>query len=119
MLLRLLYKAAKWQALAKLRMHMDSTLGLLTAVTQEFGRLMRQVCDETSNKFHTTEFPRETSARKGGECSSKQKKLNLNTYKFHALRDYVAAICCFRTTDSYSTQVVGLIFCCPIACTKV
>ena len=119
MLLRLLYKAAEWQALAKLRMHTDSTLNLLTAITREFGRLMRQFRDETSNKFHTVEFPHETGARKGGERSSKQKKLNLNTYKFHSLGDYVAAIRRFGTTDSYSTQVVSLIFCCPIACTKV
>ena len=119
MLLRLLYKAAEWQALAKLRMHTDSTLNLLTAITREFGRLMRQFRDETSNKFHTVEFPRETGARKGGERSSKQKKLNLNTYKFHSLGDYVAAIRRFGTTDSYSTQVVSPVFCRPIIYTKV
>ena len=119
MLLRLLYKAAEWQALAKLRMHTDSTLELLTAVTREFGRLMRQFRDETSKKFHTIEFPRETAARKGGERSSKEKKLNLNTYKFHSLGDYVAAIRRFGTTDSYSTQVVSPVFYHPIVYTNV
>ena len=108
-LLRLLYKAAEWHALAKLRMHTDSTLDLLEAITREFGHLMRQFRDETSDEFNTTEIPCKTGARKGGARSSKKKKLNLNlnTYKFHALGDYVSTICLFGTTDSYSTQVVS------------
>lgn len=107
MLLRLLYKAAEWHALAKLRMHTDSTLDLLEAVTREFGRLMRQFCDKTSDEFDTRESPHKTGTQSGGAHSSKKKKLNLNTYKFHALGDYVATIRLFGTTDSYSTQVVG------------
>ena len=107
MLLRLLYKAAEWHALAKLRMHTDSTLVHLEAVTREFGRLIRQFRDKTSEQFDTVELPRETGARKGGARSPKKKKLNLNTYKFHALGDYVATIRLFGTMDSYSTQVVS------------
>jgi hypothetical protein len=38
----------------------------------------------------------------------KAKHLNLNTYTFHALGDYVATIRHFGTTDSYSTQPVSL-----------
>lgn len=109
MLLRLLYKAAEWHALAKLRLHTDSTLELLEAVTREFGRLMRQFRDKTWDEFNTVELPREAGARKGGARSSK-KKLNLNTYKFHALGDYVATIRLFGTTDSYSTQLVSSVF---------
>lgn len=107
MVLRLLYKAAEWHALAKLRLHTDSTLSLLEAVTREFGRLMRQFRDKTSDEFDTVDLPRETGARKGG---ARSKKLNLNTYKFHALGDYVATIRLFGTTDSYSTQLVSSIF---------
>jgi len=107
MLLRLLYKTAEWHALAKLQMHTDSTLDLLEGVTRELGRLMRQFRDKTSDEFDTVELPRETGAHKGGARSSKRKRLNLNTYKFHALGDYVATIRLFGTTDSYSTQVVG------------
>ena len=77
---------------------------------------MRQFRDETSDKFDTVEFPCETGARKGG--SSKKKTLNLNTYKFHALGDYVATIRLFGTTDSYSTQVVGFVFRCIFVYTK-
>ena len=109
MLLRLLYKAAEWHALAKLRMHTDSTLDLLRAVTREFGYLMQQFRDRTSDEFNTAELPNETGTQKSGGRSFTKKKLNLNTYKFHALGDYVATICLFRTTDSYSTQLVGSI----------
>ena len=37
----------------------------------------------------------------------KVKKLNLQTYKFHALGDYPDMIRLYRTTDSYSTQLVS------------
>ena len=109
MVLRLLYKAAEWHALAKLRIHTDSTLNLFDVVTREFGRLMRQFRDRTADEFDTVELPHEagTQNRTG---PSKKKKLNLNTYKFHALGDYVATIRLFGTTDSYSTQIVNFIF---------
>jgi len=106
MLLRLLYKTAEWHALAKLRLHTDTTLNLLEAATKEFGHLMRQFRDKTSNEFNTVELSRGADARKGG--SPKKKTLNLNTYKFHALADYVATIRLFGTTDSYSTLMVSL-----------
>ena len=109
MLLRLLYKAAEWHAFAKLRLHTDTTLDLLEAVTKEFGRLMRQFRDKTSNEFNTVELPHGADARKRGSRSPK-KILNLNTYKFHALADYVATIRLFGTTDSYSTLLVSLLF---------
>jgi hypothetical protein len=108
MLLRLLYKAAEWHALAKLRLHTETTLDLLEAVTKEFGYLMRQFRDKTSDEFNTVELPRGADARKGGPRSLKKKMLNLNTYKFHALADYVATIRLFGTTDSYSTLLVSL-----------
>ena len=113
LLLRLLYKAAEWHALAKLRLHTKSTLDLLEAVTKEFGRLMRQFRDKTSVKYDTVELLRGADGHNARSCSSKKKEkkeLNLNTYKFHALADYVAAIRLFGTTDSYSTLIVGFIF---------
>jgi hypothetical protein len=36
----------------------------------------------------------------------KVKKLNLSTYKWHALGDYVNTIRRYGTTDNYSTQTV-------------
>jgi hypothetical protein len=38
----------------------------------------------------------------------KKRSFNLNTYKLHALGDYVASIRHFGTTDSYSTEPVSL-----------
>jgi hypothetical protein len=42
------------------------------------------------------------------------KKFNLNTYKHHALGDYVETIRRFGTTDSYSTEPVSILFECPL-----
>ncbi|KAG2058771.1 hypothetical protein BDR06DRAFT_980185 [Suillus hirtellus] len=36
------------------------------------------------------------------------KMFNLNTYKFHAMADYVSTIRFFGTTDSYTTQMVSI-----------
>jgi hypothetical protein len=42
------------------------------------------------------------------DSGRRPKSLNLKTYKYHALGDYVATIHRFGTTDSYSTQPVGV-----------
>jgi len=62
--MKLLYRTAEWHALAKLRMHSDSTLLLLEDLTTEFGQLIRQFRDLTCSQFKTVELPRETAARK-------------------------------------------------------
>jgi hypothetical protein len=61
--MKLLYWTAEWHALAKLRMHTDSTLTLLEELTTEFGKLMRQFRDLTCSQFATIELPREAAAR--------------------------------------------------------
>ena len=108
MLLRLLYKTREWHALAKLRLHTETTLGLLEAVMKEFGCLMWQFRDKTSDEFNTVELPCRANAHKGGSYGPKKRTLNLNTYKFHALADYVATIRLFGTTDSYLTLLISL-----------
>jgi hypothetical protein len=122
-LMKLLYHSAEWHALAKLRMHTDPTLTRLDKLTIEYGRLMREFRDLTCANFDTVELPREVQARgrrqaqaaglsDAGVQSSektaqrKPRKMNLLTYKFHALGDYVSTIRWFGTTDSYSTQIV-------------
>jgi len=102
--MQLLYRAAEWHALAKLRMHTRATLGLLEKCTVHLGQLMRKFRDESFIKFNTVALPRE--ARKSPSVSGKRKPLNLNTYKFHSLGDYVRTIELFGCTDSYSTQLV-------------
>jgi hypothetical protein len=179
MILDVLFVAAHWHGLAKLRMHTDLTLDTLDAVTTDLGAKMRSFRDKTCLAFDTKELPRELKARlrkekkiqiptnpqpqmyggltsvnhrttngstsrgvnmSGGptsqvphsinstasevesnphptisSCTGAQtstrrpKMLNLNTYKHHALGDYVATIRKFGTTDSYSTEAVSVL----------
>ena len=123
--MKLLYRAAEWHGLAKLRMHTQSMLKHLESLTNEFGHLMRCFRDLTCSQFHTKELPREVAAHQRARqhtqarvtmstktCAvtvsenQRVKTLNLLTPKFHALGDYVQTIQMFRTTDSFSTQVV-------------
>jgi hypothetical protein len=168
--MNLLYRLAEWHALAKLRMHTESTLTLMDTVTTQVAHATRKFRDDTASAFTTVELPKEAAARqrskKKGQAKTgsahqgpstlvpvqpstlytapapmpgpsqlhsetgapqtptppappndtlpaketKRKMLNLNTYKFHALADYVQTIRMFGTTDSYSTQSVSVRF---------
>jgi hypothetical protein len=130
----LLFRLAEWHALAKLRMHTESTLTYMESVTTILGRELRKFRDSTCSAFATQELPKETAARgrrqarnqskKGPQRTTgtsqsgaktttpvkqKAKQLNLSTYKVHALADYVRTIRLFGTTDSYSTQTVSFL----------
>ncbi|KAK7024548.1 hypothetical protein VNI00_016223 [Paramarasmius palmivorus] len=112
--MKLLYRAAEWHALAKLRMHTDSTVSELKTLSTELGNLLRSFRDTTSH-FNCVELPREARARARRQkaqnpdsdlSSSRQKKtLNLDIYKFHAMADYAGTILEFGPTDGYSTQL--------------
>ena len=114
--MKLLFRTAEWHGLAKLRMHTEATLAWLEQVTTDLGHLMWDFRDKTCAKFNTTELVCEVeaqnrrNARKKGtktpNQSHKVKSLNLLTYKFHALGDYVSMIRMFGTTDSFSIQLV-------------
>jgi hypothetical protein len=114
--MKLLFRTAEWHGLAKLRMHTDATLARLEQVTKDLGHLMRDFRDKSGAKFNTTELAREVEARNRRNArkkssttpnkSRKAKTVNLFTYKFHALGDYVRMIRMFGTTDSFSTQLV-------------
>ncbi|KAJ3925662.1 MAG: hypothetical protein NXY57DRAFT_1051654 [Lentinula lateritia] len=124
-LMKLLYRLAEWHALAKLRMHTDLTLTDLSSCTAVVGTLMREFCDKTCSQFRTVELPSEQQARsrrqaqidaqrhsadpsmpsQRNDTSRKARTLNLYTYKFYAMADYVPTIRWFGTIDSYSTQI--------------
>jgi hypothetical protein len=123
MLLNLLFELATWHGLAKLRMHTDTTLGFLDTSTTRLGQYLRQFMSETAKKFMTRDLPSEEAARgrrkaraaaKGGNATSsrtstsraKTRYFNFQTYKLHALGDYVSAIRRYGTTDNNSTQLV-------------
>ncbi|KAH7920743.1 hypothetical protein BV22DRAFT_1020666 [Leucogyrophana mollusca] len=113
-ILTLLYRFAEWHAYAKLRLHTDSTLDLMSDTFTALTKQLRLFRKKTCGDFHTVELPKEKDARarrkKGkkastGESAPRLKQFNLRTYKFHALGDYVRTIRLFGTTDSYTTQI--------------
>jgi hypothetical protein len=128
-ILSLLFTLAEWHALAKLRLHTDSTLDLLDKATSDLGRQLRRFQSYTCTFFKTKELPKEEAARgrrrknKAAADAAhppsaaasvkpppKTKLFNLFTYKLHALGDYARTIRWFGTSDSYSTQPVqGLV----------
>jgi hypothetical protein len=120
--LRVLFDLAHWHGLAKLHLHTDTTLALFSQVTTSFGNRLRTFKEKTCKMYPTRELEREQAARvrrksKQQECdrSARQpKQLNLNTYKYHSLGDYVHTIRRFGTTDSYSTQPVSSRRCCVL-----
>ena len=130
--LQLLFDLAHWHGLAKLRMHTDQTLDVLSRATTSLGSSLRCFEETTCAVFETRELERERAARQRRQVkcptrttsestlpathARKKKQLNLRTYKYHALGDYVDTIRRLGTTDSYSTQSVS--FCvelCDIA----
>ncbi|KAG2336350.1 hypothetical protein BDR05DRAFT_978806 [Suillus weaverae] len=106
-------------ALAKLRMHSESTLSTLDETFQHLSRQLHKFQDFTCAAFTTMELPKEQSAhehnatnkRSGlnnpdpGSSGQKAKKFNLNTYKFHAMGDYLQTIRLFGTIDSFTSQI--------------
>ncbi|KIJ07144.1 hypothetical protein PAXINDRAFT_90871 [Paxillus involutus ATCC 200175] len=121
-LLDLLFDLSTWHAFAKLRMHTDDTLSFFDIATTSLSKAVRRFQRTTCSFYHTTELPQEYASRgrrqaalaakqpnsSAGKASTapKAKKLNLTTYKYHALGDYPDTIRRYGTTDSYSTQTV-------------
>ncbi|OCB90166.1 hypothetical protein A7U60_g2627 [Sanghuangporus baumii] len=119
--LTLLFTLATWHALAKLRIHTETTVGLLEEETKCLGRIVHRFKRTTCEGYVTHELPKEIAARGRREAAkiakgkqrigttkneeAKQKKLNINTPKFHALGYYAPAIRRKGTTDSFSTQI--------------
>jgi hypothetical protein len=125
----LLFEFATWHALAKLRIHTDKTLDMLTTATKTLTSAMRLFLRVTCEAFTTKELKKEAAAcgrriaalvakgdsraakGKAATTGQKPKKLNLATYKYHALADYAETIRRFGPTDNYNTQIV-----CPSIC---
>jgi hypothetical protein len=63
MVVRLLFVMAHWHGLAKLRMHTDTTLDMMDAVTSDLGTKLRAFQQKTCAIFKTKELRREANAR--------------------------------------------------------
>jgi len=116
----LLFVLATWHAYAKLRLHTEHTLNSLERATSALGKVVHHFAKTTSDTFRTYDLPHEEAARgrhaaallsrsaqKAKTSGAKQRYLNLSTYKFHHLGDYVQSILQFGTSDNFMTQVVG------------
>ena len=69
----------------------------------------KATAETKSNTQKGTQATTKTNSQPRKSSSGRQpKQFNLNTYKYHALGDYCNTIRRFGTTDSYSTQPVGL-----------
>ncbi|KAJ7222643.1 hypothetical protein GGX14DRAFT_352730 [Mycena pura] len=116
-----LFALGEWHALAKLKLHTDTTLGFLRTATKAIGTKLRRFQKVVCPNFDTKELPAEGAARqhrqnkktatgkgqKGKGCQDPMpvtKEYNLETYKFHSLGDYHPSIIQFGTSDSYTTQ---------------
>ena len=129
---------AHWHGLAKLRMHSDLTLDIMDQVTSAVGQQFRKFKATVCSMYDTHELHQEVQARtrrlakqKGGQKgkrttsllergeavgtgdvikkAQRQKGFNFQTYKFHALGDYVSTIRQYGTVDSYSTEPVSAV----------
>ncbi|KAL7281058.1 hypothetical protein ACG7TL_004360 [Trametes sanguinea] len=115
--LTLLFVAAYWHALAKMRMHTETSLGHLDDATAVLGFELRHFAFNTCPAFNTRETQTEYDARKRAEArrqtvpqtgtlsGRRPRTFNLNTVKLHFLGDYLFTIRRVGTTDSYTTQI--------------
>jgi hypothetical protein len=103
-------------------MHTDYTLKFLEGLTKLLGDKLRFFANDVCSKFETFELPREAKKRQRRKAkkshiddsdadatkgSTQQRKMfNMDTYKHHALGDYVETIRMYGTCDSYSTEMV-------------
>ncbi|KAF8122985.1 hypothetical protein EV363DRAFT_1181249, partial [Boletus edulis] len=120
----LLFDLATWHAYAKLRLHTTDTLNFFDNAVTSLGVTARRFLNKTCEAYYTRELPQETAVRgrrvavlaakngvpvPSGTGEAKRKRLNLQTYKYHALADYPNTIRLRGTTDSYSTQPVYIL----------
>lgn len=116
----MLYRFAQWHALAKLRLHSESSVTFLAETFKNLSGMLRKFQRHTCAAFNAVELPKERAARQrkaaqhsethntsADSSGARQKTFNLSTYKFHAMGDYVRTIRFFGTTDSFTTQIVG------------
>ena len=126
--LTLLFELATFHALAKLRLHTETTILDLEGSTTRLGECMRRFEKFVCSKYNTKELPSELAARTRRQQRKalqkptttpaptrkdpatkgpQQRKFNLETYKYHALGDYAISIRLHGPLDGYSSQLVS------------
>ncbi|KIL55572.1 hypothetical protein M378DRAFT_90703 [Amanita muscaria Koide BX008] len=123
---KLLFELCTWHALAKLRLHTESTIQALEHSTRQLGFALRDFKKNVCANYVTKDLPSEEAARgrrkaaltkRGGDngdnvnqsthvkTSKQERHFNISTYKLHVLADYPAAIRKYGTTDGFTSQV--------------
>lgn len=119
----MLFQLAMWHALAKLRLHSDTTLWVFETVVQKLGQVMREFQSKVCPHYDTRELDKEIEARqrrktkrdtKGKaparaqdtDTTRARKELNLSTYKFHRMGDGPRAVRLIGTLEGVSAQTV-------------
>ena len=133
----LLFELSTWHALAKLRLHTESTLYALETSMTRLGIALRKFQSTICAEFETRDLPSEEAARgrrkaakakakppmplkgKGKEREAPKEKerkkkstlrtFNFSCYKPHSLGDYAKTIRMLGTSDGYSTQTVRIL----------
>ncbi|KAF9554100.1 hypothetical protein CPC08DRAFT_672520, partial [Agrocybe pediades] len=114
----LLFEFAMWHALAKLRLHTETTIEELETSTERLGHLLHKFKKDVCSQYQTRDLPHEEAARgrrKAAQAaknnvpkqsqmtkdstaatekktSKKFREFNMNTYKMHAIGDYPESI---------------------------
>ncbi|KAK2459571.1 hypothetical protein APHAL10511_008410 [Amanita phalloides] len=120
----LIFELCTWHALAKLCLHMESTVCTLEHSSWHLGFALREFKNKVCSCYVTKDLPSEEAARgrrhaaiaKTGtranakdsmhmKSSKKEHFFNLSTYKLHALADYPSAIHKYGMTDGFTSQV--------------
>ncbi|KAI0631039.1 hypothetical protein C8Q77DRAFT_1062570, partial [Trametes polyzona] len=114
----LLFRLATFHALAKLRLHSDTTLSIFQVSTRKLGEAMRVFVNKVCPEFDARELDKEVAARARKERNEGEapvddderakKMFNINTYKYHRLGDYPAEIRETGPLDGTSTQTVSI-----------
>ncbi|KIJ31571.1 hypothetical protein M422DRAFT_185709, partial [Sphaerobolus stellatus SS14] len=121
--LNMVFTLSHWHALAKLRMHTDSTLEEMDKTTTKLGEEVRKFDRVTCSQYETHKLDREQAAQQRrkackqrtthptnlstGPSRKKKKSFNYKTLKYHALGDYVPTIRRMGSILGYSTQMVS------------
>lgn len=117
---------ATWHALAKLRMHTDSSLSVFEETITILGQQLRFFVNRICPEFQTFETPAEAAAKERRRIARdakraeqglpplpprpqkrKPKEVSLETFKVHDMGHYPGYIRRYGTTDSYNTQTVS------------
>lgn len=138
LVMELLFTLCDLHALAKLRMHTETTLAIMETTISHYGLLVRRFVARTCVDLPAKELPKEkakkmwkkagdiargstsqtaprvedqdesTSATAAPKKKEEFKQYNLARYKYHALGDIPAGIRLVGTADSHSSMLVSV-----------